>query len=257
MMQIVNDPWDAFIQKLTIAKAEKIIGKFSVPAFTTLIYGGAVDELLSERLDCQNRLDVYYNAYLEVKHAVDSKAGLPKKSKTAKIGISDIKTEAHLAMWRQTNSPIGVYPFLRSMTENLKGLGFAYDEIKNYFIKRADKGVVHIATDEYQRIFSFVGTEFWSRIRQEKYIFHIIGVVTDKQVRLWSNNTKEMMKLSIFTGKENINDLIIWPPYGENEVDPFLKINIEVGNIYLFRILPKVDGEKQSATIKEVKKFQT
>lgn len=251
--------WEEFLSKVTAAKTEGLIEKFSVPAMTNLIYGGAVDSLLAEQLKQKNRIQVYNDAYTELKTALKSKAGLPKKTKNSIIGISDIKTDAHLAMWRHSNSPLGVYPFLESLKDNLMMLGFVYNQDRERYQKTEKVGsnnIIHIATDNFSKIFSFYGTGFWNQIESEKYIFHVVGVVTAVSTRLYSNNTKEMLKVSFFTGREMVEDIILWPEYGKNEVNQFWKTSIQVGELFLFRVKPKFDNGNKGGQLKDVKKFQ-
>lgn len=249
--------WDEFIDKIRTIKQEKLIDKVSAPALANLIFVGAFDELLKDRLATGNIIDVYKNAFEEIKTATGSKASLPKKTKNAIVGIVDIKTEAHLAMWRQSSSPLGVYPFLNSLGDNLRILGYTWNEERGQFRKHDDKGRIHIVTDEWERIFSLYDTNFWPMIQSKKFVFHIVGVVTNLKTSMYHNNSKEMLKVSLFTGRENIEDLVIWPERDTNKVSPFLKTQLQTGNIYLCEIMPKYDGKRKQGYIYNVQKFQS
>lgn len=250
--------WDAFIDKIKINQKTKIYKGLNSGAITKLLFAGALDSMCTERRRAyKSDLEMYQVLHTELLSALKSKAALAKKSKSEIIGLNEVKTDIHLALWRYQVNPLASTPFIDILKGSLGLMGFAKDEARNRYQKFTDaNSVIHIVTDEWQRVFSFVGQTFWQQIQKGYVVFHMPGIVTNKVVKRYSNNTKEMMVLSLYTGRENIDNIILWPEYGKNNINPYLKEMIKIGGVYLMEIKPSLKDGKQGGQLKGSQEFR-
>jgi hypothetical protein len=250
--------WDSFVSKLARAKKEDKIKKISVPSILRLIMCGAFDGLaMQKRQKYNSNLPMYMDMFAEVCKVLKSKAALPKKGKNDLIGLDKVKNDIQLSLYRWTLNPSGSYPFIHSLKDKLSVLGFNYDDVRGRYTKLSgDKTKMMIATDDWKRIFTFHGTQMWKDVEAGRLIFSIPGIITKANV-LWNKErTKERMVVQIYTGKDNTEDLMIWPEYGKNTINPFLKEFIKPGSVWLLDVRPQIRDGKQGGTIKNAQEFR-
>lgn len=254
-MQI--NTWEDLLEKLAHVKEEKLLPGLRVGPMVVAIYSGGLDSILQPLIDSHgSHINAYNQAYKDVIKVTGSTAKLPKKNKNDFIGLDEVSNDAQLAAWRNQNSPIGVFPFLNTMKSELEILGFKYDENRhNYRKSDPVKNTLDIATDEWEKLYSFIGSSYWDQIQSRNFRFHVVGVTTSVEVRKFSNNTKEMMKLSFFTGRESVSDVILWPDWGQDRIDAFLKMIIKPGEIFLFEAVPTFKNGRKGGRLVGAKKI--
>lgn len=242
------------MQKLEAVKEEKLIPSLRVGPMIVAIYSGAMDSILQELIDKHgSHIKAYQEAYDDLIKTTGSSAKLPKKKKNEFIGLDEVKTDAQLAAWRNQNSPIGVFRFIYSIRSELEMLGFKYEEYRKNFRRFDQKNnVMEIATDEWEKLYSFIGSDYWDQIQRRQYRFHVIGVVTSAQVQKF-HTTKEMFKVSFFTGKESVTDVVLWPEWGSEKVNPYLKMAIKQGEMFLFEVVPTFNKGKKGGKLVNAK----
>lgn len=249
--------WEDFVSKLARAKKENKIAKMSVPTLIRLTYGGAFDSLtIEKRKKHPSNLSMYHEMFAETLAALKSKASLPKKGKNDIIGLDQVKNDLTLSLWRYQVNPSGSYPFLDTLKDKLSIMGYSYESARNRYSKvSGDKTKMTIASDEWKRIFSFHGTKFWEDIQYGRVTFALPGIITKASV-LWNKErTKERMVVQIYTGKDNTEDLMIWPKYGENTVNPYYKEFIKPGSVWLLEVKASLRDGKQSGSILSAQQF--
>lgn len=226
--------WSEFLVKLKEAKIKKKNKGLQVPCITTLIYSGAFDSMIPT--EWPKNHETYHRMYTEVLIALKSKANLPAKTKTAPIGLSDVNEqgETALELWRWSTNPLSSFDLVSRCLEPLKSYGF------EYYLNGSDPTfkMYRPADQTRKRPASFV-SDHWAAIFADRRAFElfnktaelaVVGIVTETEMRPFGDG-KEMLKFRLYTGREYTDEIVVWPTYGGNTVNP-----VDVQNIKPMRV---------------------
>jgi hypothetical protein len=202
--------WDKFCADLKRAKKEKKSKGLSVPSIAALLYGGAFDSMLPE--DKPRTAENYKIWYDQARTALSSKASLAKKRKTELIGLADVDGPVSLSLWRHQVNPLSAFDIISTCRDDLKMYGFVDTSHQAYPMKR-------LASDSYRA--PVLLTPYWAKVFQNKqaleafeageYELGILGVITDVQIKPYSDGAKERLVFRMFTGSEYTDEITVWP----------------------------------------------
>jgi hypothetical protein len=245
--------WNEFIAKLTEAKAKGQSSGLDVHCITNLIFNQAFDSMIDHPPEGKEQLPVYTQMYEDVKKALKSQAKLPSPTKSDLIGLDEVTNEAHLALWRHQTNPLATFSLLDYNREGLFLRGFrSYNHPVYKWSKAGIKGktIPYFAIDNWSAVFDKPDGELFRSFtgRYPKRGICLVGVVTDVKMRPYQNGTKERMVVSLFTGHEHVDDLIIWPER-DGKVKEFYKGLIKPKSIGIAAVVPNLWNGRKSGYI--------
>lgn len=253
MRKFVN--WDNFIDKL---KEGKKIGKtkgLSVPAITNLLFAGAFDDLIGgdDSNGYASKYQMYNRMFEDVKKALKSKASLPNKKKGEAIGLADVQSDLHLALWRQQVNPLSSFDLIGAYLPQLKLRGYERDSRPGTvaYKKKNSDDTVNFLLPDWGYIFKYEGTPQWNAVTSKQGMGRIVylGIVSEVNTLRWANGTKEMIKFKIYIGKETTDEIVCWPEHDTGKIREYTKESLKPGLIALFRVKPTTYQGRRGANL--------
>ena len=249
--------WPVFVEKLVRAKKEKKNKGLAVPAITNLIFSGAFDGMLDSTPEDEAALiNKYHEMYHEVRDALKSKASLPKAKKGEAVGLEDVASPASLAFWRYQINPLSKFNMLDLADHVLKGRGFDKNGGRGIFTHRRDPQAegqkTEWVTDRWSDLFLMPKEgergAFWQSITKGIQSVVLVGVISEAKTLRYANGTKERLSVSLYTGRENVRDLVIWPKK-DGRISEMQKATIKPPAWGLFWVRPQLWNGKKTGMI--------
>lgn len=220
--------WQDFLDKIRFVKKHKIKTP-PAPVIFKLIYAGAFDSIIPVK-NIKNIHEYYRKMCDDVSNVLKSKAQLPKASKTQTIGVADIDSEVKLYQWRSEINPTFTFNLTDLYKGHLLSLGYLpfntqdprYKPIK--YIKEVKYNQHYIEKTVLMESWN----DFWSLpddilFKQflsdgcsyngihYKYFVSFIGFISNIEERVYGKESKEMIKVKLYLGKDHTNYLVQWP----------------------------------------------
>jgi hypothetical protein len=235
--------WDDFIDKLKEGKKAGKTKGVTMSCITNLLYAGAFDELLADRLsEKKDRFVIYNELFEEAKTALGSKALKPKKKKTENVGLSDVNSDLHLALWRQQINPLSTYDLIDAYLPQLKLRGYSKDPSPGRiaYRKKHDNGMIDFLMPDWNYVFKYINTPIWTMFTDRSGMGRLqyLGIVSEASTLNYQNGQKEMLKFKLYIGKEFTDEIVIWPDKETGRVKEYLKESIKPGLIAIFTVKP-------------------
>jgi len=256
--------WSEFIDKLRSDKKAGVAKGIDVSCITNLIFSGAFDSMIGGAPAYGEAVSVYKQMYLEVKDALKSKAELPKPPKDQTLGISTIKSDIELGIWRNITNPLSRFDFLLlTETQNkLKLLGYSRNNHVNEDFRTKfpwsnsgesertggiPTGITivwnEIFTDKYAKLLDLC------KGKTPAYQLAVVGVIVGVTKRKYANNSKTMHEYQLFDGKTTLKSLIMWPDANGN-VSKQDTAMMSVGSFGVMTLSPSKKDSYQTGNIR-------
>lgn len=243
--------WQEFLQLLKTAKTTVETGVLNLDAgsLTTLLYSGAMNSLLPPSPTVQD----YSDYAQQIKDALGSKAAPKKASKTEDYGIQDISHEIILHLWRNQADPTYQFDWSHMLGQKIESEGFQRFTKKPslLYIKRTDKGM-------RQDVWAS-----WGHMMNEPravtcYLYPkggetpaFIGSIVESKAFKYSGNTKEAMKVKVFTGADTTESITVWPSRGKDALTPHQKACLKEGAVGIAVVSLKMWNDRLSPSLVE------
>ena len=257
--------WKEFIDKLRADKKAGLAKGVDTVCIANLIFSGGFDSMIGGPPKYGTAVSTYTQMFTEVKAALQSVAGLPKPPKDQKLGLSTIKSDIELGIWRNITNPLSRFDFL-SLEETqgkLKLLGYSKNNHVNedFRIKfpwsnsgESDrtKGIPTGVTIVWNEIF----TDKYAKLldlckgRTPAYQLAVVGVIVGISKRKYANNSKTMHEYQLFDGKTTIKSLIMWPDANGN-VSKESTAMMSIGSFGIMTIAPSKRDSYQTGNIRK------
>lgn len=210
--------WNEFLDKIRALRAAGGKLGFNAGVITRLIYAGTFNSMLTpgdEYMEMPAHKRCLRMTQEAVK-AMESKAALPKASKTESVGIADIRNDAGLVLWRHIVNPLFQFNLSTLFKEHLrKTMGFQYSTTGNtrmlpMFLDIKDKP----GCDLWAR-FGDIFTQpaslklYQSGAKQ----CAIMGIIT-KTDKFTMKNGRTSLRIYFFDGYKEW-EIKLWPEYGK------------------------------------------
>lgn len=252
-MQLNN--WDDFINKLKDGKKTGKSKGVSVPCITNLLYAGAFDGLLEDRFQVKkDRFTVYNELFEEVKSALKSKAGLPSKKKTDTIGLEEVNSDLHLALWRQQVNPLSSFDLIGAHMGQLQMRGYTKDDQPGRLAwrkKDESTGIINFLMPDWQYIFKYLNTPVWTSFTHKDGMARLqfLGIVSESSKLRYADGQKEMIKFKIYIGKEFTDEIVIWPDRETGKIRDYWRETVKPGLIAIFTVKPTYYNGRYGASL--------
>lgn len=227
--------WPELLESLKESKkheCKKLI-KLSARSLYTMLYSGHFDSLFDKPPTAAE----YDVLSVQLAKALGSHAQLPKKTKTQKYGIDDIRGRSLiLHMWRKQVNPIYSFDFMSFLKNQLiddQKFQFNTKSKKVPYTKEMGKGDYKIKLHlwrSYRLLEQDKAAQEMYKDAEGTKLPCFVGVITDViKFKYGLEKEKEAMKFKLFVGEGSTTDIMIWPKNDSLTVAESLKQAVKEG----------------------------
>lgn len=245
--------WQEFLALLKNAKATIETGVLNLDAgsLVTMLYAGSMDSLLPQTI--APTVSEYEEYAQQIKAALGSKAGAKKASKTEDYGIADISHEIILHLWRNQADPTYQFDWSHMVGSKIEHFGFQRFTKKEslLYIKRTKQGTRYDVWASWGHMVNEPRAVTCYLYPKAGECPAFIGSVVEAKPFKYSNNTKEAMRVKIFTGSDTTESITVWPARGHDFLRDDEKARLREGAVGIAVVSLKMWNDRLSPSLVE------
>lgn len=244
--------WNEFLPLLKAAKKAEA-GQLNLDAgsLTAMLFSGQMDSMFTTPPSAEE----YFEYAEELKKAINSKAKAKEASKTEEYGIADITSATLLHLWRNQANPIYQFDWFSILDSKIRQLAKFIPTKNNPLIpyvrynqtqtQRTDIWKSWQSLEDHPKALSSYLVEGSGRFPA------FVGVIVDQKIFSYREDTKNALKIKLYTGIDETEYITVWPPRGQNKITPQIKGRMAIGTVGIAALAVKMWNNRLSPALDE------